>query len=148
MGIELPRDFKEFLQLLNEKKVRYLLIGGYAVGYHGYPRATNDIDIWIAVEKDNAQIVVSSLKEFGFDLPEITPGIFLEKDKIIRMGNPPMRIEISTGISGVDFDECHNSRIIAVVEEIEINIIDLEHLKINKKAAGRFKDLADLENLP
>ncbi len=148
MDIELPLDFKEFLKLLNEKGVRYLLIGGYAVGYHGYPRATNDMDVWIAIRLDNAQKIVDVLKEFGFDQLELTPDLFLKKDKIIRMGNPPMRLEISTGISGVEFEECYASRIVDNLDGVQVNIIDLTHLKANKKAAGRLKDLADLENLP
>ncbi len=148
MEIELPPDFKEFLRLLNEKGVKYLLIGGYAVGYHGYPRATNDMDIWVAVDPDNAKQVTVVLREFGFDLPELTPDLFLQRDKIIRMGNPPLRIEITTGVSGVGFEECYRSRVVDTFDELEISIIDLPHLKINKKAAGRMKDLADLENLP
>ncbi len=148
MDIELPLDFKEFLKLLNEKNVRYLLIGGYAVGYHGYPRATNDMDVWIAIHPDNAQRMVTVLREFGFDLPELTPDLFLQENKIIRMGNPPMRLEISTGISGVEFDECYASRVVDTLDGVEVNIIDLPHLKANKKAAGRLKDLADLEYLP
>ncbi|MDP3183865.1 MAG: hypothetical protein Q8M58_01190 [Anaerolineales bacterium] len=148
MELELPLDFKEFLKLLNEKSVRYLLIGGYAVGYHGYPRATNDMDIWIAVHPDNAQRIVDVLKEFGFDLPELTPDLFLKENKIVRMGNPPMRLEISTGISGVEFEESYASRIVDTLDGVEVNIIDLPHLKANKKAAGRLKDIADLENLP
>jgi hypothetical protein len=148
MDIELPSDFKEFLKLLNEKEVRYLLIGGYAVGYHGYPRATNDMDIWIALHPDNAERVVTALRDFGFNLPELTPEIFLKENAIIRMGVPPMRLEISTGISGVDFEECYVNRIEDILDGIQVTIIDLQHLKINKKAAGRLKDLADLENLP
>ncbi len=148
MEIELPLDFKEFLKLLNDKGVRYLLIGGYAVGYHGYPHATNDMDIWIALHPDNAERVVTVLREFGFNLPELTPELFLKEKAIIRMGVPPMRLEISTGISGVYFDECYASRIVDVLDGVEVNIIDLPHLKANKKAAGRLKDLADLENLP
>jgi predicted nucleotidyltransferase len=148
MDIELPLDFKEFLKLLNEKRVKYLLIGGYAVGYHGYPRATNDMDIWIAIHPDNAERIADVLKEFGFDLPELIPDLFLQKDKIIRMGNPPMRLEISTGISGVEFEESYASRVVDTLDGVEVNIIDLPHLKANKKAAGRLKDLADLENLP
>ena len=74
MDLELPVDFKEFLKLLSEHGVRYLLIGGYAVGYHGYPRATNDMDIWIAVSSDNARRAVMVLRQFGFDLPEVTNG--------------------------------------------------------------------------
>ncbi len=148
MELNLPPDFKEFLKLLNEKSIRYLLIGGYAVGYHGYPRATGDMDVWVAIHPDNAQKMVAVLKEFGFDHPELTTELFLQKNKIIRMGHPPMRLEISTGISGVEFDECYASKIIDMIDEVEVNIIDLPHLKANKKAAGRLKDLADLENLP
>jgi hypothetical protein len=148
MDIELPLDFKEFLKLLNEKGVRYLLIGGYAVGYHGYPRATNDMDIWIAVNPENAERVVDALHAFGFDLPELTPDLFLQENKIIRMGNPPMRLEITTGISGVEFDDCYTNRVVDVLDGVEVNVIDLPHLKVNKKAAGRLKGLADLENLP
>jgi hypothetical protein len=148
MEMRLPIDFKEFLKLLNDQKVRYLLIGGYAVGYHGYPRATNDMDVWVAVDPGNADRLVAALREFGFVLPELTPDLFLEVNKIIRMGIPPMRLEISTGISGVEFEECFAQRVVGDLDGIQVNIIDLPHLKINKKAAGRLKDLADLENLP
>lgn len=148
MELNLPLDFKDFLKLLNEKKVKYLLIGGYAVGYHGYPRATGDMDIWIAIHPENAQNMVAVLKDFGIEHPELTPELFLQEKKIIRMGHPPMRLEISTGISGVEFEECYSTRIVDTLDGIEVNIIDLPHLKTNKKAAGRLKDLADLENLP
>ncbi len=86
--IEFPRDFKEFLQLLNSKKIEYLVIGGYAVGYHGYPRATGDMDIWIATNEQNAMKMVEALKEFGFDPPELQKEIFLKEQKVIRMGVP------------------------------------------------------------
>jgi hypothetical protein len=148
MDIELPLDFKEFLKLLNEKEVRYLLIGGYAVGYHGYPRATNDMDIWIAIHPDNAERMVAALKEFGFDLPELKTELFLKESTIVRMGIPPMRLEISTEISGVEFEECYGNRVMDTLDGVQANIIDLHHLKVNKKASGRLKDLADLENLP
>jgi predicted nucleotidyltransferase len=147
MDIELPLDFKEFLKLLNDKGVQYLLIGGYAVAYHGYPRATSDIDVWIAVNSDNSKRMVATLREFGFDFPELTEDLFLQANKIIRMGNPPMRIEVSTGISGVEFSKCYADRIIDFLDGVEVSIINLENLKQNKKAAGRLKDLDDLENL-
>jgi predicted nucleotidyltransferase len=146
--IDLPPDFKEFLRLLSDRRVEYLLIGGYAVAYHGYPRATADIDIWIAIHPSNAQKTVSVLKDFGFDLPQVTVELFLKEKQIIRMGSPPVRIEIATSISGVDFQDCWSARIVDVLDGVEVNIIDLKHLKINKQAAGRHKDLDDLENLP
>ncbi len=86
MEIELPRDFRDFLKLLNEEELDYLFIGGYAVGYYGYPRATNNIDIWIATTLDNARKVVRVLKKFGFEYPELNEEFFLQEDKIVRMG--------------------------------------------------------------
>ena len=148
MALTLPPDFKEFLRLLKEHDVRYLLIGGYAVGYHGYVRATEDMDIWVAVHPDNAEKLVATLKAFGFNAPNVTPELFLQKPKIIRMGYPPMRLEISTSISGVEFDDCYASRIVDRIDGIEVNVIDLENLKKNKNASGRLKDKADLEELP
>ena len=145
---QLPQDFKEFLQLLNDNKVEYLLIGGYAVGYHGYPRATVDMDIWIAIEAKNAEKVVFVLREFGFDVPELSAELFLKKDQVIRMGVPPLKLEILTTISGVKFEECYAERITDQIDGVAVNIISLRHLKINKKNSGRHKDLNDLENLP
>mgnify|MGYP001144212488 CR=1 FL=1 len=146
--IHLPPDFKEFLKLLNDHKVQYLLIGGYAVGYHGYPRATADMDIWVAIHPDNAGKIVAVLCEFGFDVPELTADLFLQEKQIVRMGVPPVKLEIVTSISGVEFDECYQERITDVLDGVKVDLIDLTHLKINKKASGRYKDLADLENLP
>jgi len=148
MDLELPLDFKEFLNLLNANRVEYLLIGGYAVGYHGYPRATNDIDIWIAINPANAARVVTVLREFGFEPPDLSASLFLQEHNIVRMGLPPMRIEIATTISGVQFGECYAERAVDTIDGVPVNIISLRHLKENKKASGRFKDLNDLENLP
>jgi hypothetical protein len=144
----LPPDFKEFLQLLSLKQVDYLLIGGYAVGYHGYPRATADMDIWISVNPHNAERVVAVLQEFGLAVPELSAELFLEENRVVRMGVPPFRIEIITTISGVNFEECFAQRVIDTIDGVEVNLISLPHLKANKKASGRFRDLNDLENLP
>lgn len=146
--ILLPPDFKEFLQLLNDYQVEYLLLGGYAVSYHGYPRATGDMDIWIAVHLDNAKRVVLALHAFGFSASMISANLFLEANKIIRMGNPPLRIEVLTSASGVDFSMCYAKRIIEIIDGIEVPIIALDDLKQNKQASGRLKDLNDLANLP
>lgn len=146
--IHLPCDFKEFLKLLNAHKVEYLLIGGYAVGYHGYPRATADMDVWTAMNPVNADRIVAVLKEFGFDPPELSPELFLKEWQIIRLGVPPVRIELATTVSGVDFSQCYAERVVDVLDGVKVNLISLNHLKINKKASGRHQDLADLENLP
>lgn len=144
---ELPQDFKEFLKLLNDLEVKYLLVGGYAVGYYGYPRATADIDIWIAVAPDNAQKTLDAFHQFGMRSPELTTDTFQLDDKIIRMGLPPMRIEIMTSIDGVVFEDCFPRRQMIELEDIEVPMISLEDLRKNKRASGRHKDLDDLEHL-
>jgi len=146
--IRLPSDFKEFLQLLNDHRVDYLLVGGYAVGYHGYPRATVDLDIWVAVTPRNARHLVMVFKEFGFDAKELKEDLFLKENKIVRIGEPPLRIKVMTSVSGVDFDACYEQRIVDTIDGIQVNFINLENLKVNKMSAGRHKDLNDLENLP
>lgn len=145
--IRLPKDFKEFLQLLNSKRIEYLVIGGYAVALYGYPRATGDMDIWIAISKDNAHKLVAALKEFGFNLPKLQKKLFLEKRRVIRMGNPPLRIEILTSIDGVEFCECYKNKQAVTIDKVEVNFISLEDLKKNKKDSARHKDLDDLEHL-
>jgi predicted nucleotidyltransferase len=146
--IHLPPDFKELLNSFNAQQVEYLLIGGYAVGYYGYPRATADMDIWVAVYPENAEKIVTVLKEFGFDVPELSTELFLKEDQIVRMGLPPIRIEIVTSISGVHFPECFAERVVANLDGVDVNIISIKHLIINKRASGRYKDLNDLDNLP
>jgi hypothetical protein len=128
--------------------VEYLLIGGYAVGYHGYPRPTGVMDIWISVNPENADRMVKTLVDFGFPPDAVSISMFTEKEKIIRMGVPPMRLKIVTSISGVEFESCYIKRITAMIEDVHVNIINLDDLKINKKASGRYKDLNDLEQLP
>jgi len=146
--VRLPPDFKEFLRLLNLHQVEYLVIGGYAVGYHGYPRATADMDVWIRIEPGNAEGMVVVLKEFGFNVPELSADLFLKENQIVRMGVPPVKVKIMTTISGVGFEECYAERVVDELDGIEVHLISLRHLKVNKRASGRHKDLNDLENLP
>ncbi len=145
--IQLPNDFKEFLRLCRSKGVEYLVVGGYAVGHYGYPRATGDLDVWIALHPDNAKAVVEALKTFGFNLPDISPALFLKPGQIVRMGNPPLRLEIITGIDGVEFADCYHKRQVVEIDGVSVYFISLEDLKTNKKASGRNKDLDDLEHL-
>ena len=145
--IEFPKDFKEFLQLLNSKEVEYLVIGGYAVGYHGYPRATGDMDIWISMNEKNALKMVNALKEFGFDIPELKKEMFLKKEKIIIMVVLLMRLEIITTIYGVGFEKCFQNRVIADFGSFKANFISKDDLLINKRASGRPKDLVDYSKL-
>jgi hypothetical protein len=146
--IQLPPDFKEFLRLLNANRVEYLLIRGYAVAYHGYPRATGDLGIWIAPSAANAKQLARALKQFGFALPESSAVRLQEEGRILRLGMPPLRIEIATAISGVAFAERFAERKVEDVEGIPVSINSSRHLNANKRAAGKPKDLADLDNLP
>jgi predicted nucleotidyltransferase len=143
----LPADLREFLKLLNVVRVEYLLIGGYAVGYYGYPRATADMDIWVAISDQNAHKLVRVLKDFGFRVPNLKPEVFLGKDRIVRFGEPPLRIEILTTISGVTFDTCFARRSRVKLDGLRVNLISLDDLKKNKAASGRAKDLDDLQAL-
>jgi len=145
---QLPPHSKEFLSLLTSHKVNYLLVGGYAVGYYGYPRATIDIDIWIERSEENARKVVAMLEEFGFSDAGLKSEWFLQDNKNFRMGTPPNRIELLTGISGVEFTDCRHRGVSAEIDGIPVLIIGLDDLKINKAASGRNKDLEDLSNLP
>lgn len=144
----LTDDFREFLRLLNAHRVDYLLIGGYAVAVHGYPRATVDLDVWVRSAPENADRIVSALREFGFDSPLLDRRLFLMPDQIVRFGVPPFRIEILTTIAGVDFDACGGRGELLDIDGLRVPVIALADLKVNKRAAGRHKDLADLENLP
>lgn len=142
----LPEDFRDFLKLLHKYRVEYLLIGGYAVFYHGYPRATEDIDIWVAINPDNAQKLVEVMRDFG--LSNATPDLFLQEHQLTRIGFKPYRVEVLTTISGVKFDECYARRVVDIIDGIEVNIISLEDLKRNKQSSGRLKDQDDVQNLP
>jgi len=146
--IQFPTEFSELLTLLNDHDVRYLVVGGYAVTYHGYPRTTGDLDLWIEQTETNADRVVDALRAFGFDVPTLESTLFLEEDRIVRMGHPPLRVEIFPSVSGVDFSPCYDERVIDELGSVEATIIGLECLKKNKRASGRHKDLDDLEHLP
>ena len=145
--MKLTPDLKEFIQLLGDNSVRYLIVGGYAVAFHGHPRYTKDLDIWIHLEPSNAARIVAALRQFGFGSLDLQPADFLSVDQIIQLGYPPNRIDLLTTLPGVDFDECYKGRVVVEVDGVTVNFIDLENLRKNKAASGRFQDLADLENL-
>lgn len=146
--MQFPPDFSEFLRLLNTHGVDYLLVGGFAVAIHGYPRATADLDVWVARTSVNAGRLVDSLRAFGFEVQPEIERLFIEPDQIIRMGVAPLRIEILTTIDGVEFDDCRTRAIVHVLAGSPVAVIGLDDLKANKLASGRSKDLADLDNLP
>ena len=143
----LNQDFKEFVQSLNDNGVRYLVVEGYAVALHGYPRYTKDIDVWVEMSAENATRIVKALDQFGFGSLALKESDFVVPDQIIQLGYPPRRIDILTTLPGVEFSECYPSHTTVDVEGVSVNFIDLENLRKNKRATGRHQDLADLENL-
>ena len=143
----LNQDFREFVQSLNDSRVRYLVIGAYAVALHGHPRYTKDLDIWIEMTPDNAAAMVRALDQFGFSSLGLQSSDFLTPDQIIQLGYPPSRIDLITTPPGVDFETCYASRVIVEIDGVPVSFIGLDDLKQSKKASGRLQDLADLENL-
>ena len=143
---KLNPHFLEFLRCFAVHKVRYLLIGGYAVGFHGWPRNTKDIDLWIGGDEENQARVIGALREFAF--PAIEDDLLREESVIVRFGVPPHRIEILRAVSGLVFDDAWQNRMMWAGEAFEIPVIGLADLRRNKAASGRHQDLADLEHLP
>lgn len=143
----LNKDFREFIASLNENSVRYLIVGGYAVGFHGYPRYTKDLDVWIEVSDENAENIVKALNQFGFGAISFTTDDFLKPDEFIQLGHPPNRIDLITSCEGVDFSSCYANKMQIEIDGLEIDFIDYENLLKNKKSVGRPQDLADVSNL-
>lgn len=137
----IPPDFKEFLKLLKAHEARFLLVGGYAVNAFGYIRNTIDIDVWIEPTSENQTRVIEAIREFGFAGTPLD--VFDSPDATLRMGNPPLRIEVLKSITGVAFDACWGRRVELDIEDIQVPMISLVDLKANKRAAARPKDLTD-----
>lgn len=146
--VDLFPDFRDFLESLNLAGVRYLVVGGYAVSYYGYKRTTDDIDVWIAIDPDNTVKLSKVLQTFGFPAAKVKPSMFQEAGKLFKFGLEPVRIDILTAPAGVDFESSYAARHEAVWDGVKVTVISFEDLKRNKRASGRAKDLADLENLP
>lgn len=140
-------DFKELLELFNSHKIEYLITGGYALAYHGAPRYTGDIDLFVKTSLDNAKRIISALDEFGFGSLGLTKEDFVEPNQIIQLGVAPGRIDIITSISGVTWEEAYAGRIDGTCGGVPAYFVGREQFVKNKKATGRKKDLADLEAL-
>jgi hypothetical protein len=144
----LPPEFNRLLSALASNKVEYLVVGGYAVIYHGYVRTTGDLDIWVALNAENAAKVESAIRSLGFNPPGLKAEWFERKGSVLRIGQAPLRFDIINDVDGVTFAECFARRVTTELEGFQVNFISLPDLKTNKKAAGRNKDLADLDYLP
>lgn len=143
--MELPPDFRELLSLLNAHSVKYLLVGGYAVGAHGFPRYTGDLDLFYGLGAENTARLAGALTEFG--LP-VTATEIDRENVMFRMGVKPIMVEFMSEISGVPFEQAWQNRVSWTLGELTVPMISLTDLRVNKRASGRHKDLADLEELP
>jgi len=143
----LNSDYKDMLQVLLDNGVKFLLVGAYAMGAHGYPRATGDIDIWVEPSAENSERVYRSMEAFGAPLHEIDDATFATPGVVFQIGVAPRRIDIITTISGVEFNEAYQQRQIVEIEGLSITILSLYDLIRNKKATGRDKDRLDADQL-
>ena len=143
----LNKDYKEMLQCLLEEKVKFLLVGAYAVAVHGYPRATKDIDFFVWATPENASNLMKALTKFGAPLDKVSESDFSSKGVVFQIGNSPRRIDIMTSASGVDFEQAYGNKQIVFLEGLEVPVISLQDLIVNKRASGRTQDLADVEKL-
>ncbi len=145
--MEVQSDFKELLELFNSHKVDYLVAGGFALAYHGAPRYTGDIDLYVKPDIENANRIINALEDFGFGSLELSKEDFIKTGQIIQLGMPPGRIDIITSISGVNWEEAKAGEVTGTCGGVSVNFLGREQFVKNKKATGRKKDLADLEAL-
>jgi predicted nucleotidyltransferase len=143
----LSQDFKEFVKLLIDYKVEYLIVGGYAVSIHGHPRYTGDLDIWINPTLENANSLVKCVNDFGFGSFKLTSRDFIKEGNVIQFGYPPLRIDILTSIDGVNFGDCILNKKDVEIDGMLVHFIGLTDLLKNKKESGRPRDLDDIDNL-
>ena len=145
--MEVHPDFKEFLELFNKHQVEYLIVGGYALAFHGAPRFTGDIDIFIYANPENAEHVLDALEEYGFESSDLTVEDFTSYNKVIQLGTPPVRVDIITSLTGVSWDEVIKSKVPGSYGGVPVFFISKSDFIKNKRAIGRMKDLADIEAL-
>jgi hypothetical protein len=143
----LNEDYRDMLQALYDEKVRFILVGAYALAAHGYPRATMDIDIWVMPSPKNADAVLRALRRFGAPLHNLTKEDLQKDGTVFQIGVAPRRIDIITAASGLQFEETYRRSLTVNIEGIEVRIPSVEDLIRNKRASGRTKDLADAEAL-
>ena len=141
------QDFREFIELLIKNKAEYLIVGGYAVGIHGHPRYTGDLDIWLNPTPQNAELILRSVNEFGFSSFNLTKADFMKAGNVIQLGYPPLRIDLLTEIDGVTFEECFENRKEVIIGDLKVNFIGYNDLLKNKKETGRPRDIDDIDNL-
>ena len=145
--METQKDFKELLELFNAHNVEYMIVGGYALAFHGAPRYTGDIDVYVRPDKENAQRIMTALDEFGFGSVGLENADFAYEDKVVQLGVPPVRIDIITSLSGVSWEEAFSSQVKGKYGDVPVYYIGIDQFIKNKRSTGRIKDMADVEAL-
>lgn len=145
--MRLDPDFSEFIELLLANDVAFMVVGGYAVAAHGHPRYTGDLDIWLLIDRGNAEKLVNVLREFGFGALDLTADDFLVEDRVVQLGREPIRIDLLTGLDGVSFSDCVARTVSIDVDGLQVPFISREDLLKNKRSSGRSQDLADIDAL-
>jgi hypothetical protein len=145
--METPSDFKDLLALFNAQGVEYLLVGGYALAFHGAPRFTGDLDIFVKPSPENAQRIMAAINQFGFASTGLGPADFNAPDKVVQLGVPPVRIDVMTSLTGVSWEEAWSGRVKGTYAGLDVFYIGIEEFVKNKRSLGRQRDIADLEAL-
>ena len=143
----LARDFEEFVKLLNKHKTAYMVVGGYALAFHGRPRHTGDLDIWIDISNSNATKMLRVVKDFGLGSLGFTKKDFLKEGFVSQIGHPPLRIDILNSIDGVEFEKAYKNKLSIDLDNIRIHYIGLGDFIKNKQSTGRARDLADIRDI-
>ncbi len=143
--MEVQQDFRDLLALLNKYKVEYLIVGAYALGFHGAPRYTGDLDVLVRPDPINASSIMQALIEFGFGSVGLTAADFEEEGKVVQLGFPPVRVDILTSITGVSWEQAESGRVKGQFGDVTVHYIGRDEFIANKRALGRKKDLADIE---
>jgi hypothetical protein len=143
----LNNHYKDILRAFSAGKVKFLLVGAYAMAAHGFPRSTMDIDLWVMPDPENALLVLHALEDFGAPSGDLTPEDFQNEDMVFQIGVAPQRIDILTSVDGLKFDDAFAHSVIIDIEDIPVHILSVSDLILNKRSTGRTKDMADVELL-
>jgi hypothetical protein len=146
--MNLNQDFQEFVELFVAHDVEFLIVGGYALAVHGYPRYTKDLDVWVWLGPENAQRIINAIEDFGFGNLGLTAADFQEPDVMVQLGHEPQRIDILTYASGLEFPDAYKNRVYITVGNVQVPFISVDDLRTNKLATGRPRDIADAADLP
>lgn len=145
--MEIYPDFRELLVLLNRRKVEFVVVGGYALAFHGLPRYTGDMDLFIHATVENAERLLQALRDFGYPAKEVTPEEFQQPGKVFMMGRLPVRIDFLTSIDGVSWEQAEKGKSPGQYGGVDVFYIGRKEFLANKEAAGRPKDLVDVLTL-